>query len=161
MSKALVMMRDVICKFHPRFVESEDLRRFGLDYPTLFNIERLIEESLAAAGNMEFVDAAGYDFLPDWSDSKTVTINANTRQAYVCDVENKIGALRISAYNPHKDCVDFFFVPKLRVASIKRPCYGKDKHKERILISYNKKNHYSVFEEFRVRDFSELALIRD
>ena len=56
MSKNLVLMRDVICIYHPEFRISKDLRAYGMKHPEIFNVERLIEESLAAVGPYEFVD---------------------------------------------------------------------------------------------------------
>ena len=157
MSKNLVLMRDVICVYHPSFNSSCDLRKFGLEMPDRFNIERLIEETLAAIGPYHYVDEAGYDFT-DYSDSKTTTINANTRVGSISSVETKIGALRITAYNPFKDAADFFYVSKRDLKYVKSPCYGINAHKERILFSYTPKGDtYNMFEDYRVKDFRALA----
>ena len=104
-------MRDIVCKHHPAFKRSADLRHYGIKHNDIFNIERLVEESLAAAGGYDFVDAEGYDFT-DYSDSKTTSVNQKTYHVEVNGVETKIGALRITAYNPFKDSADYFFVPK-------------------------------------------------
>jgi len=159
MSKNLVLMRDVICVYHPEFVKSADLRRYGLKHSDIFNIERLIEESLAAIGPYEFVDEIGYDFT-DLSDSKTTTININTGVGSIGSVETKIGSLRITAYNPYKEATDYFFVPTDQVPLVKSPCYGVNDHKERILFKYSKKfnDSYGGFEKYRVGDFKSLAL---
>ena len=158
MSKHLVLMRDVICKYHPRFRKSEDIRRFGLEAPEHFNIERLVEESLAAVGGYKFVDEEGYDFS-DFSDSKTTSINYGDNSATVMGVECKIGALRIVAYNPFKNASDYFFVPKDEVHSIKRPCYGKNAGRERIVFRYSTaKKDYTWFERYRMSSFRKLAL---
>ena len=158
MSKSLVFMRDVICRYHPSFKSSSDLQKFGLEMPERFNIEHLIEETLAAIGPYQFVDEEGYDFT-DLSDSKTTTINANTRVGTVSSVETKIGALRITAYNPFKDAADFFYVSKRDLQYVKSPCYGVNSHKERILFTYSTKGDtYGMFEDYRVETFGELAL---
>ena len=158
MSKSLVFMRDVICMYHPSFKSSPDLQKFGLEMPERFNIEHLIEETLAAIGPYQFVDEEGYDFT-DLSDSKTTTINANTRVGTVSGVETKIGALRITAYNPFKDAADFFYVSKRDLQYVKSPCYGVNSHKERILFTYSTKGDtYGMFEDYRVETFGELAL---
>ena len=158
MSKSLVLMRDVICVYHPSFNSSRDLQKFGLEMPERFNIERLIEETLAALGPYRYVDEEGYDFS-DYSDSKTTTINANTRVGTVGSVETKIGALRITAYNPFKESADYFYVSKRDLKYVKSPCYGVNDHKERIVFSYSKKgDNYGIFEDYRVKDFRELAL---
>ena len=159
MSKNLVLMRDVVCKYHPEFRKSKDIRRFGMEQPEHFNVERLIEESLAAVGGYEFVDEEGYDFS-DFSDSKTTTINHTTGVGTVMGVECKIGSLRIVCYNPQKNATDYFFVRKDRVAGVKSACYGKNSHKERIVFKYSSKyhDHYNWFERYRVKSFKELAL---
>ena len=158
MSKSLVFMRDVICVYHPSFKSSPDLQKFGLEMPERFNIEHLIEETLAAIGPYQFVDEEGYDFT-DLSDSKTTTINANTRVGTVSSVETKIGALRITAYNPFKDAADFFYVSKRDLQYVKSPCYGVNSHKERIQFTYSSKGDtYGMFEDYRVETFGELAL---
>lgn len=156
MSKNLVLMRDVVCIYHPEFKISRDLRAYGMKHCDIFNIERLIEESLAAVGPYEFVDKEGYDFT-DLSDSKTTTINLKTRVATISSVETKIGALRITAFNPLKDSADYFYVSKRDVKYVKRPCYGNDSHKERIQFTYGKKGDYGMFEDYRVGSFADLA----
>jgi hypothetical protein len=157
MSKHSVLMRDVICQYHPEFRKSRDLCEYGMKHADIFNVERLVEESLAALGPYFFVDQPGYDFT-DFSDSKTTTININTRVGSIGSVENKIGALRITSYNPHKDCLDYFFVSKRDLKHVKLPCYGVNEHKERIVFRWNAKHdHYNSFEDFRVNDFKALA----
>ena len=157
MSKSLVLMRDIICIYHPEFRVSKDLRAYGMKHPDIFNVERLIEESLAAVGPYEFVDKEGYDFT-DLSDSKTTTINVNTRVGTISSVETKIGALRITAYNPFKDSADYFYVSKRDMKYVKSPCYGNNDHKERILFTYSKKSDaYGMFEDYRVKNFEDLA----
>ena len=161
MTKNFIFMRDIVCKFHPKFIESADLRKAGLENPELFNVERCVEESLAYAGNMQFVDEEGYDFLPDYSDSKTVTVNLTRKVAEISGVENKIGPLRITVYNPITSCAEFFYLPQKLVSSYKEPCYGKNSHKERIKIYFNKDGRYGYFQKFKVPSFDALALARD
>ena len=157
MSKNLVLMRDVICIYHPEFRKSRDLQSYGLKHPDIFNVERLIEESLAAVGNYLLVDREGYDFS-DYSDSKTTTVNLNSRVGTVGSVETKIGALRITAYNPFKNAADYFFVSRQDLKYVKSPCYGVNDHKERIKFTYSKKSDsYGMFENYRVDNFKELA----
>ena len=158
MSKESVFMTEIITQYHPDFVTSRDMKKAGLSRPDYFNVEFLVEESLAAIGGYKYVDMEGYDFS-DYSDSKTTTVNANTGVVTIGSVETKIGALRITAYNPFKQSTDFFFVPATDVSRVKLPCYGNNSHKERILFTYSKKYHddYGYFEEFRVKDFPSLA----
>ena len=110
LTKNEVLMRDVIIKYHPEFRKSASLREQGMKHPDMFNIEYLVEQSLAAVGPYEFVDEAGYDFT-DFSDSKTVTVNAKTGNTCIRSVEAKIGALRVVAFNAITGETDYFFVP--------------------------------------------------
>jgi hypothetical protein len=157
MSKELVLLKEIICKFHPKF-RNTDVQKVALACPKYFNVELLVEETLAHVGGYKFVDKEGYDFS-DYSDSKTTTVNSNTGVVTVSSVETKIGALRICAYNPFKESVDFFFVPKSDLPRVRMPCYGKNSHKERILFSYSKvvNDDYGWFEDYRVNSFAELA----
>lgn len=161
MSKNFVLMRDVICKFHPAFVKSADLRKYGLEHSVIFNIERLIEESLAAIGGYNFVDEAGYDFdCRWWSDSKTTTVipDGNSKSIIISSIENKIGSLRVTIYNPYKDSVDFMYIPRKDVQAIKEPNYGKNSYKEKIRARWNEsRDYYNSCDRFRVGSFEELA----
>ncbi|MEN6623134.1 MAG: hypothetical protein ABFD50_16505 [Smithella sp.] len=157
MNKNYVLIRDVVNKYHPDFKDDPKLQAHLLKYHDVINVERLIEYTLASVGDMKFVDEEGYDFLPCYSDSKTVSISRTTRDAYISSVENKIGALRITAYNPHRDRVDFFYVPKEHVPLVKRACYGKSMFKQRIMFCYSEKDHYNSFEKYRVPTFVDLA----
>lgn len=160
--KGHVLIRDIISRYHPKFQVDAELVRMGLADPDMFNVERLIEHTLAAEGNLNFVDAEGYDFLPDYSDSKTVSVNENTGVAEIGSVETKIGALRIVCFNPLKDAADFFYVPKNCVKYVKRACFGNNSHKERITFTYSRKysDDYGQFETYRLRTFQQLARSR-
>jgi hypothetical protein len=161
MTREVVLMRDLICQYHPEFVSSSDMRRCGIRRPDLFNVERLVEESLEAVGGYQFVDADHYDF-DDYSDSKTGSVNFKTRRVEIGNVETKIGALRITVYNSHRDRLDYFFVPSRDLDFVRSPCYGNQSHKERIQFTWNhNKDHFNWFEDFRVSSFVELAQARD
>ena len=157
MSKNLVLMRDVISIYHPEFRASKDLRAYGVKHPDIFNVERLIEESLAAVGPYEFVDESGYDFT-DYSDSKTTTVAEYDNIMAIGSVESKIGALRITIYNPHKQALDYMYMPYRAWQRFKECSYGKSEHKERLRVRWNASHdHYNSFEDFRVRSFEDLA----
>ena len=162
MSKNLVMMRDVICIYHPEFRKSKDLQRYGMKHSAIFNIERLIEESLAVVGGYNFVDETGRDFDCKWnSDSKTATVipDGKARTAVIGSIENKIGSLRITIYNPFKESLDYMYIPRKQVQLLKECCYGKTgANKEKLRIRWNLANdHYNGFDQFLVKDFKELA----
>ena len=162
MCKELVLLRDVINIHHPEFKNNKRLQQYALEKPNAFNVEFLIEESLAAVGGYNFVDEAGRDFDdPVDSDSKTVSLNVITRKCEITGVENKIGALRITIYNPLKDAVDFLYMTHKELLNYKLPCYGKNSFKERLCFNWNKRgDHYNSYEQFRVLDFEHLATIQ-
>lgn len=166
MSKSLVLMRDVICIYHPEFRKSKELQSYGMKHSEIFNVERLIEESLANVGGYDFVDADGYDFNDAWnSDSKTVTVipDGKSKTAVVSSVENKIGSLRITIYNPFKGSLDFMYIPFSRWYGLREQCYGKSGgSKEKLRIRWNQADDYynGGFDNFLVKDFTELATAR-
>jgi len=161
MCKNSTILRDIVFPHLPAF-KNREIQKFALANPEAFNVERLVELTLAHVGKMQFVDAKGYDFLPDYSDSKTVTVNAKSFNAQIGSVENKIGALRISAYNAYNDSMAYFFVPKIQVNRIKQPCYGVTEHKERIRFTYSTvyEDSYGYFDDYRVTSFKQLAEMR-
>lgn len=159
MTKNEVLMRNVICRYHPAFKKSPDLQEYGVKHSDIFNTVRLVEECLAALGPYDFVDAEGYDFT-DYSDSKTTTVNVNTGIVTITGVESKIGALRITAFNPFKNSLDFFFLPKQDLDIVKQDCYGKNEHRQRVVFNYSRQvaDNYCSFEKYRVPSFKDLAL---
>jgi hypothetical protein len=167
MSKNFVFMRDIVCKYHPAFKRSADLRHYGIKHNEIFNIERLIEESLAALGGYDFVDAEGYDFNDiHYSDSKTVSVINNggatqTKVIIIQSVENKIGSLRVTIYNPFKESTDFLYIPKKDVQRLMENAGTTgtaNKLKQRIRTSWNpERDDYNKLEQYRVGSFKELA----
>ena len=170
MSKNLVLMRDVISIYHPEFRKSKDLRAYGMKHPDIFNVERLIEESLAAVGPYKFIDGDHADFS-DGTDSKTASIRVNPAVAggnshlgEISGVETagggrKAGALRCTVYNPHKDSLKFYFLPKSmwsRHITI-HPSSGVGK----VMYSYHKPyDHIVKFHGHECSSFEELARAR-
>ena len=159
--KNMLIMKEVIFLYHPDFLTNDELRTYGLQKPDSFNVPRLVEESLAAVGGYTFVDANGYDFS-DYSDSKTATVADYDRAMRIGNVQNKIGALRITTYNPHNDTLAYFFMPKSAVDEFKETngTY-KDKNGQRLRTTWKKKtDHYNFFESFRLPSFEKLALAK-
>jgi hypothetical protein len=170
MSKNLVLMRDVITQYHPEFRKSKDLRAYGLQHPDIFNVERLVEESLAAVGPYQFIDAAHADFS-DGTDSKTASIRVNPAVAggrshggEISGVETagggrKIGALRCTIYNPHKDQLRYYFLPKRMWQSriTLHPSSGIGK----IMYTYHREHDHIVkFHGYECASFVALAMAR-
>jgi hypothetical protein len=164
-------MQEIVCKYHPEFKNSSDLKRYGVKYADIFNIERLVEESLAAVGGYDFVDEAGRDFNDkDNSDSKTVTVvcNSRARSAKVIiigNVQTKIGSLRVTSFNPFRNRLDYFYIPKSGVDLLKENDGAKKRtvsgQLQRIRSAWSEKNQYTKLEKYRVPDFEALAQASD
>ena len=158
--KNLALLKQVIIPHHPMFTNAtKEFKEQVLQHPGMFNCEHGVEIAMAAAskGLYEFVDGAGYD-NSDSSDTKTVTVNWNTKKAEVSSIENKIGALRIVIYDPSTNSLDYMFIPAKAVNYLASPCYGKNRHKLRLIMTYSSwTGHWNRFEEFRVDSFEELA----
>jgi hypothetical protein len=171
MSKHSVFMKEIVCKYHPEFTSSPDLQRYGLKHPEIFNIERLIEESLAAVGGYDFVDDEGRDFnCPDNSDSKTVSIvnnggYSNSKVIIIKNVDTKIGSLRVTIYNPYKEDVDFLYIPKRYVRTLMENDGTSGRAsgiKQRIRGTWNDyHDDYNKLERFRIMSFEALAKASD
>ena len=162
-TKNHVLIRDIISKYHPDFITNYPLSKWSLANPHKLNIEGLIEETLAAVGGYDFVDEDGYDFNDSCkSDSKTTSVNIKTRVVEVKNIENKIGALRITIFNPLKDGVDFMFIPSEHRVNLSRACYGTSLFKERLLMRWsNTLDHYNTFDQFRMPTFTDMARAND
>lgn len=157
MSKQRTFLKEVIIPNLPQLFATEEAKEYALRNPHIYNVEHLVELCLAKVGGYDFVDAEGYDFS-DLSDSKTTTVNEKTLVLTVGSVETKIGSLRICAYNPIKETIDYFYMTQRQLRSTALPCYGNNDHKERILARWNAaRDDYNSFEQFRVASFEALA----
>jgi hypothetical protein len=142
-------------------------------YPTSISIENLVEHSLAIKGGYNFVDEACRDFDDiDNSDSKTVTVNAKTGRAEIIGLETKVGAIRITVYNPvSTEGISFLYIPADYRPLLVRDCYGQSSGKKRLMITWsqkrpqkykdNKVGYFNMYEKFRVDTFDELASMTD
>ncbi len=166
-TKHTVFLKEIIFKYLPEF-NNPDLQTNYLNiiqkYPKSSDVENLIEHALAHLGGYNFIDEEYRDFDDvDNSDSKTVTVNLNTGKAEVIGVENKIGAIRLTLYNPFSTSkLDYMFLPKHAVKLLSRPCYGKNKHKERLVPGWSaNKQNYGIYEPYRLTSFVELATMTE
>ena len=159
--KNLLLMQDVIYNYHPNFSVGSDFHKVGLIDPCSFNITRLVEQSLASVGGYTHIDAHGYDFS-DFSDSKTATVAEYDCAMRINSVQNKIGAIRVTTYNPHNNSLAYFFLPHSVVKKYKEASgTTKNKTGKRLRVTWNKKdNHYNSFEYYRLNTFEELALAK-
>lgn len=161
-------MEEIINVYHPEFIKSADLRRFGLQNPQHFKVEHLIEECMAAVGPYTFVNGAHQDFS-DGSDCKTASIRCNPKtlfsNSYVGEIANvatagggqKKGDLRCVIYNPHLDELKFYYLPRHFWASniTIHPSSGIGK----IVFTYHQPSDYiSKLNGYACKDFVDLAM---
>lgn len=164
MNKNLLLMRDVITRYHPEFLDNKELTRYALSNPHIFDVPRLVEETFAHVGGYNFTDGHGHDFDdPVFSDSKTATLckYSKTNMFHVGSVESKIGSLRIIIYNSIAERLDFMYLAKADVLRHKQNDGTKGSAsgiKQRIRGTWNEnKDHYNKMEPYRVSDFTKLA----
>lgn len=176
-TKQQILLREIIFKQLPGIADDIQLQESILKltelYPTSVNVENLVEHTLAYKGNYRFVDEAARDFDDiDNSDSKTVTVNAKTGKAEIIGLETKIGAIRITVFNPiSPEAVSYLYIPAGWVPLMVNECYGKSKGKKRLIITWsksrpkryndNKIGYFNKFEQFRINTFEDLAEMTD
>lgn len=168
MNKHYALMRDVIIAHHPGFVGNKELCKFGLDRAEIFNVEKLVEESMAALGPYNLVSGAHFDFT-DGSDCKTSSIyttsTSTTDVSYRGEISGvqtasgnlKHGALRCVIYNPHRDETLYYFLPyDFWINSVTRhPTTGVGK----IKYTYNSsRDSIAKFSGLRLSTFAELVM---
>lgn len=164
-TKCTTFLKEIVFKHLLGFVGDQTIQnsqlRIAALYPTSIGIENLIEHSLAQVGSYEFVNEKYRDFNDeDNSDSKTGSVNVKTKKVEISSIENKIGALRISVFNPFTQSVDYFFIPyddwKNTLAV---NCYGVNKTgKLRLVMQWNEeRDSYNKFDPWRLTTFQELA----
>lgn len=160
MTKQELLLKEVIFNYHPDFRTNTELKNLAMKNPDYFNVERLVELTMAHVGGYEFLDEDGYDFS-DFSDSKTATIG-NGSVAVVGNIlgrgksgEAKVGDLRVVLYNPYKSRLDYYFMPKAGWESIRE--YG-DANKGRLRAKYSE-DLDTVFKwrQWQCPDFETMA----
>lgn len=163
-TKQITFLNEIIFKYLPEFLSNTSLQQHYIEiinkYPTSIDVENLIEHALAFLGGYNFVDEEYRDFNDkDNSDSKTVTVNYKTGRAEVGSIENKIGAIRLTIYNPLSiNKLQYMFLPKYAVGLLARPCYGKSSHKTRLIPIWSPRTQsYNMFQPYLVDSFKDLA----
>ena len=153
-------MREVILNYHPKYLTNTEVRNHAWNNPNHYNPEHLVEEVMAHVGGYKFLDEDGYDFS-DYSDSKTASIGENgvaTVGGILGKGKNggaKLGDLRVILYNPFKDRLDYYFMPKAGWESIRE--YG-DANKGRLRAAYSPElDRVYKWHQWQVKDFETLA----
>lgn len=170
MGKNYLLLKEVVFKYHPSYVNSPEIQQFALENPQHFNVELLIEEAFASIGCYNRTDSALSDFS-DLSDSKTSSIRltpvTHTKTTYRGEIRNvstlsgnnKQGALRCIIYNPHREQLLYYFLPKHVWVGMINRCNRKTAS---IAFQYNRiYNDITKFVGFECDDFRELALAMD
>jgi hypothetical protein len=165
MSKNLALMRDIVKVYHPDD-SSPAQRRRALANSSHFNVEHLVELTMAYVGRLRFVDADLYDF-GDYSDCKTGSVEPVSYQgkrSFVGSVGNvmtpsgqlKCGDLRCVIYNPHDDILRYFFLPKYEWDPHLRE-FGVQ-NQRRLRFCWNSvTDRIRKWEDFECDSFEELA----
>ena len=170
MSKNSLLLTEVVFKYHPDYVGHKKRQKIALKNPQHYNVEVMIEEALAHIGPYSQTNAALSDFS-DNSDSKTSSITTKpypkTPNIFRGEIRNvstiygndKVGALRCIIYNPHKEKLMYYFLPK----SVWTPMISRPKLKTAgVLFTYNIQYDDIVkFVGYECDNFEELALSMD
>lgn len=162
LSKEYLIMRDIICKYHPIYKGN----RRALKNPSHYNVERLVEETMALVGKRyKYIDAAHCDFS-DGTDSKTSSIRYdrknNTCTGLIGNVVSpggtkKKGALRLVIYNAFTKELMYYFIPKKAWSKMNISIHPTTKM-GRLFYCYNRRtNSITKFEGYECKDFVDLA----
>lgn len=167
MSKNLVLLRDIVNRYHPKFAANAEIRAMALEHPEFFNVESLVEYTMAQVGPYKFIDGAHCDY-DDGTDCKTASIRVNpskpgslTHRGEISNVSSvggsmKIGGLRCIIYNPHSDGLRYFFLPRSFWQD--RVTYHPTSGIGKITYSYNRSTDLiPKLHEYECATFEELA----
>ena len=170
LTKAEIILRDVICEYHPDVAGNKQVIAFLKKHVNWLDIEGMVEETMSFVGGYEFVDESHYDFS-DGSDCKTASVQPGTIKHYgkdttghLCEITGignvgdnsqvKSGDLRVVVYNPHKQCLQYYFIPNKDMLRIMRYHSGG----YRITTNWNRKwDRNMKLDKFEVDSFVELA----
>ena len=170
LSKAELILRDIICEYHPDVAGNKQVITFLKKHVNWLDIEGMVEETMAYVGGYKFVDEAHYDFS-DGTDCKTASVQPSPKKRYgkettahLCEITGignvgdysqvKSGDLRVVVYNPHKQCLQYYFIPHKDMLRIMRYHSGG----YRITTSWNHKwDRNMKLDQFEVDDFVTLS----
>ena len=169
MCKRTLLIREVVGRYHSAFKRNPQRVREALRWPRMYSVEYLVEQSFAHVGKYNHTDAAHCDYS-DGSDSKTASIRSvnaigRKRNSYRGEISGvvtagggaKNGGLRCVIYNPHRETLMYYYLPKSwwKDRVTRHPTSGVGK----IVFSYNAKTDtIPQFEQYRVDSFKSLAL---
>ena len=169
MSKEFALMRDVVCRYHPDYL-SRSSKKKALANPSHYNVEHLVELTMAHVGGYKFVDGDLHDFS-DGSECKTASIEerlnglaTTSHPGMISGIMTKSGAvkqghLRNVIYNPHLDELLYIFLPKDVWDPYMREFGQANKNKLRFTWNSDK-NIITKFKGYYCTDFVQLAKSR-
>ena len=164
--KALAMMQDLVAH-HPLFrTATTAFRKWAMQNPDAFNVERMFEKTLAHLGNYKFTNDAHSDFS-DKSDAKTASVTlkpakacASQHDGFITGIGHitgalKSGALRVAVYIAPKQEMRYYYLPKKFWSKLN---LTNKRGELCIRFSYNSKtDSIAKFEFCRVENIVELA----
>jgi hypothetical protein len=168
MCKTKTLFRQIVGKYHPAFA-NDNIAEQVKQHPKIFNIEHLIELTMAHVGGYKFVDADHCDFS-DGSECKTASVYPSPLKkggnSYRVEISNvvssggriKSGDIRFVLYNPHNNSVSYYFVPQDKIQSL-----GINYHPTtgigRVFATWHKiTNRINKLDSYRVDSFEDLAV---
>lgn len=167
MCKTTTLFEQIVTKYHPDFSGSRLLAQVRR-HPKIFNIEHLVELTMAYVGGYTFIDADHCDF-DDGSECKTASISPNPvkygRNTYRLEISNivstggsiKSGPVRAVVYNPHTHSTTYYYIPHQALTSL-----GINYHPTtgigRVFATWNRvTGSIPKLDRYQVSSFEELA----
>ena len=170
-SKSNLIFTDVIFKYNTVFKNNADLQQLAITYPEIFNIERLVEITMADVGGYNYIDGDHCDF-DDGSECKTASVRPSPRggssiNSYQLEISNvvstggnaKSGAIRVVLYNPHIYKLKYYFLPENAIHKIGINIHPTTKS-GRLFATWNRlTDKCNKLDKFEVDSFETLAKI--
>lgn len=170
MCKTKAIAEEILTKYDPTFQNPVMLKQLKND-PKYFNVEYLVEKTMALVGGYNFVNGHHHDFS-DGTECKTASVQANPREncpnSYPLEISNivspggtmKTGDIRLVLYNPHikegPKCT-FYYIPNEDLVGLGIDYHPKSKM-GRIRASWNIRfNRIVKLDSYKVDSFLELA----
>jgi hypothetical protein len=160
-TKEYLIMRDIVCKYHPDYKGS----RKAIKNCHHYNVELLVEETMAYVGKYKFIDGDHCDFS-DGSDSKTssirLTSNGSSGSGELSNVispggTSKKGALRVVIYNSITQTLMYYFLPKSAWNNLKINIHATT-NMGRLFFTYSIKDGLiKKFAGYECKDLATLA----
>ena len=174
MCKYETLYRTIIREYHPSIANSTEVKSFMDTHWSWMNIEKMIEETMAAVGGYEFVDGEHYDFS-DFTECKTGSVkpnpakltSVNCYQVRITNVESGAGitkgSIRAVIYNPHTNECTYYYIPASHLnTKIKLTCVNGPGTIKNINATWNSNtNKIKMLEPYRVASFKELSTMTD